>query len=196
MSDLAPLVVATIRDKVVDDLQEEVKGLREENTKLRDNLANCVKITGTSGIPLYAWAHIDTAVVSQDPQEGIATRNLSFENSPSHRPASAADLENAEIYVGLLKEPRSLGDWEMAVFQMVREDERGRRYFAVCFRDWRTPFQYPELRLEVGPYEADHDIGQVDSIRGLFGEAFDAPRPVVTTIKFLEFFLHEPLVEE
>ena len=46
MSDLAPLVAACIRDNVVQDLYEENKALR--------NSFDNVRITGSSGVPLYA----------------------------------------------------------------------------------------------------------------------------------------------
>jgi len=52
MSDLAPFIVATIRDKVVDDLLQEVDSLRK-----RLRFHQTVEITGPSGVPVYTRGH-------------------------------------------------------------------------------------------------------------------------------------------
>lgn len=53
MSDLAPFVAAHIRDKVVEDLQEEVEALKKENRLLRKFKLGSIKITGPAGSPVY-----------------------------------------------------------------------------------------------------------------------------------------------
>ena len=54
MSDLAPFIAATIRDKVVLDLMEE-------NTRLRQVIQhyNSVQITGPCGFPVYSRSQLD-----------------------------------------------------------------------------------------------------------------------------------------
>ena len=56
MSDLAPFIAATIRDKVVLDLMEE-------NTRLRQVIqhytSNSVQITGPCGFPVYSRSQLD-----------------------------------------------------------------------------------------------------------------------------------------
>lgn len=67
MSDLAPFVAATVRDKVVEDLQEEIRRQNEKNDELRERVNNLselndafsqhqqfVSVTGPGGSPLYS----------------------------------------------------------------------------------------------------------------------------------------------
>lgn len=54
MSDLAPFVAATLRDKVVQDLMEEVEAMRKQIRQSR-----CVEITGPDGTPVYALAQFE-----------------------------------------------------------------------------------------------------------------------------------------
>ena len=53
MSDLAPFVAATLRDKVLSELLEEVQALREEKHALE-----YVEITGPNREPVYARGHL------------------------------------------------------------------------------------------------------------------------------------------
>jgi len=55
MSDLAPFVAAALRDKVVADLQDEVKHLREQLEREKRQ-SQTVAITGPQGSPVYAHA--------------------------------------------------------------------------------------------------------------------------------------------
>jgi hypothetical protein len=57
MSDLAPFVAATIRDKVVLELMEENKSMRKQVATLR--YFKTVEITGPDGDPVYTRAQFD-----------------------------------------------------------------------------------------------------------------------------------------
>ncbi|KAL3915343.1 MAG: hypothetical protein SGILL_005700 [Bacillariaceae sp.] len=57
MSDLANLVVATIRDQVVEDLQEENRILKEKLERAENR--KMVKITGPNGTPVYARSNME-----------------------------------------------------------------------------------------------------------------------------------------
>ena len=52
MSDLAPFVAATLRDKIVDDLKTENEKLREELARVADRQL-AVQVTGPNGAPVY-----------------------------------------------------------------------------------------------------------------------------------------------
>jgi hypothetical protein len=54
MSDLAPFVAATLRDKVVQDLMEENEAMQKQIRQSRS-----VEITGPGGSPLYSRAQFD-----------------------------------------------------------------------------------------------------------------------------------------
>ena len=58
MSDLATLVAATIRDKVVADQQEEIKRLEHQIATLKRQ-SRTVAITGPNGVPIYARGELD-----------------------------------------------------------------------------------------------------------------------------------------
>ncbi|KAL9186911.1 hypothetical protein ACHAXT_010631 [Thalassiosira profunda] len=53
MSDLAPFVAATLRDKVVSELLEEVQNLRD-----KEHALEYVEITGPNREPVYARGHL------------------------------------------------------------------------------------------------------------------------------------------
>jgi hypothetical protein len=57
MSDLAPFVAAALRDKVVEDLQQENAGLRRFKEIVEANRSD-IEITGPRGFPTYASADI------------------------------------------------------------------------------------------------------------------------------------------
>eukprot|EP00978_Attheya_sp_CCMP212_P026678 scaffold88272_cov57-Attheya_sp.AAC.2 len=61
MSDLAPFVAATIRDKVVDDLMKEVDGLKLQLSKTQE-----IEVTGPNGTPVYATGMIDQGEYTAD----------------------------------------------------------------------------------------------------------------------------------
>ena len=58
MSDIAPFVAASLRDKVVADLMDENNNLREKNRAL-----NLVKITGPEGYPVYAHGQVSDRIL-------------------------------------------------------------------------------------------------------------------------------------
>ena len=55
MSDLAPFVAATLRDKVIADLQSEIEQLKAQSQRERDR-SQTVEITGPRGNPVYCQA--------------------------------------------------------------------------------------------------------------------------------------------
>jgi hypothetical protein len=61
MSDLAPFVAATIRDKVVDDLMKEVDSLKLQLSKTQE-----IEVTGPNGTPVYATGMLDQGVYTED----------------------------------------------------------------------------------------------------------------------------------
>lgn len=71
MSDLVNLVAAVTRDKVVLDLQEENKHLKEENIRLKEAAAisRTVAITGPNRKPVYAEGELDEDGKWADPDE-------------------------------------------------------------------------------------------------------------------------------
>jgi hypothetical protein len=88
MSDLAPLVLAFLRDKTVSDLQEE-------NEKLRNQLTQCraVEITGPNREPVYARAQFDSGQYAGNPN----LWEVSFSESAQ---CPLSSLAVAEVHVG------------------------------------------------------------------------------------------------
>ena len=58
MSDLAPLVAATLRDRVVKDQQEEINQLKRKVEQLegtvQKKISRTVSVTGPGGSPVYS----------------------------------------------------------------------------------------------------------------------------------------------
>lgn len=64
MSDLAPFVAAALRDRVVQELMEENRELKQTNQGLRQELCDDrfkLQITGRNGTPVYGWSYLDIA---------------------------------------------------------------------------------------------------------------------------------------
>ena len=82
MSNIAPFVAATLRDKVVHNLHKEIKSLREENQTLWSNNsrlwaegATCtILITGPGGSPVFASATLSHRQVTEQLIAGGADR--------------------------------------------------------------------------------------------------------------------------
>ena len=72
MSDLAPFIAATIRDKVVCDQQQEIESLKDENRRLQERLAEeLVQITNQDGSIIYAEGSLAKRVVESDEVGGL-----------------------------------------------------------------------------------------------------------------------------
>ena len=89
MSDLAPFVASTLRDKVVQDLMEENKKLREDLEKARAT----VEVTGPNGQPVYASAFFKDGTHAGNPN----LWQVDFSESES---IALGDLSNVQIHVG------------------------------------------------------------------------------------------------
>lgn len=92
MSDLAPFVAATLRDKVVSEMEEEIKQLREKVRKLKT-----VSITGPLGTPVYAEVQFD--------QDGRTANNpnlweVDFSEANNRASCPLARLKEVEIRIG------------------------------------------------------------------------------------------------
>ncbi len=90
MSDLAPFVAAALRDKVIYELLEENKKLRE-----RARFGMTVEVTGPEGQPVYARGQFDeNGEVHENP-------NLWRVRLPEQlHPCPLKDLKNIEIWIG------------------------------------------------------------------------------------------------
>lgn len=102
MSDLAPFVAATIRDKVVLEQQEEIEALRAERDEARNKLAKeLVTVTSPDGTHIYAQGSLATRTVTSDGDGGTCnavefidnTSNLTFAK------CQVREIENAVIQI-------------------------------------------------------------------------------------------------
>lgn len=95
MSDLAPFVAATLRDKVLSELLEENRKLREEKHSLE-----YVEITGPNREPVYARGHLRDDGREQsieDPLTGHWRVDLDAEQ---RLPCSLQELGSLEVWIG------------------------------------------------------------------------------------------------
>jgi hypothetical protein len=145
MSDLAPFVAATIRDKVVMDQQEEIESLKEDNRRLqgyKEQLAKeLVQITNQDGSLIYAEGSLAKRIVESD-EDGELNHFLRFGrhlHSNSLAPCNVQDIDNAVVQVGGQRVCR-LGDRDVVqcISEEGDEDARVTYYFALE----RPPFRY------------------------------------------------------
>lgn len=97
MSDLAPFVAATLRDKVVADMQEE---LRELNARL--DASQLVQVTGPEGHPIYARSLFSKGNYDNNPElwkvefPTVATKDSASQNLQ----CTLSNLPEIEIRIG------------------------------------------------------------------------------------------------
>mmetsp|Transcript_6984 Transcript_6984/g.20491 ORF Transcript_6984/g.20491 Transcript_6984/m.20491 type:complete len:275 (-) Transcript_6984:1955-2779(-) len=89
MSDLANFVAATIRDKVVAEMQIELESLRSELREERER-GKLVCITGPLGQPIYASAQFDTGYYDHSPE----LWKVEFTPPPPPPPAGTSRIRN------------------------------------------------------------------------------------------------------
>lgn len=186
MSDLAPFVAAALRDKVVNDIQEENKKLME----LYANRAKQVRVTGAHGTPVYAMGSIDDAtveVVDEEIKQRVV-KLFNIESSP--RPNSIVDLRNAELHVG---------DKRVDVFRSAEQSgaravqEEGVSYAQLQCRFWEDQFTYINVTFQIGPFTAQEAATQERHCN-----SGTSHRPVVTRLasvpdaRFVKVELAEP----
>jgi hypothetical protein len=126
MSDLAPFVAATLRDKVIKDLMDENQAMRKQL-----QLARRVEITGPGGTPVHAQAQFD--------DDGSYAGNpdlwaVNFPEGKQMLPCPLAALEGIEIRVGGILKAKfaSNADFHTFIDAHSRDHEMG-KVVAFCF---------------------------------------------------------------
>ena len=115
MSDIAPFVAAAIRDRTIQQLQEELEAGKAKSNKLEKNLNNAlarmIRITGPGGSPAYAeqsfleaerYAGEDAwqidLVTSTENGLGVADRYLP--RNPALSGCKIEDVYKCELHIG------------------------------------------------------------------------------------------------
>lgn len=124
MSDLAPFVAAALRDKVVQDLMEENKSIRQQLKYCR-----LVEITGPSGDPVYARAQLD------DDGDYHGNPNLWSVKFPKKGlSCPLTEMEGIEIWVGgVLKAKFAENDYFETFLDLREDDHAMGKETAFCF---------------------------------------------------------------
>lgn len=175
MSDLAPFVAATIRDKVVMDQQEEIETLRAE----RDQAKHCeeqlkeslITITSPDGNEVYAEALLAKRIVESDGQGGIthftrlANKNGLRATNPNLENCQVRDIENAVIRVGGVQICR-IGDYTEREEVIMDEDEGYVRLVYDFTLEESRPIRYlgrfVSLDVDYGPIPEENRTADID----------------------------------
>ena len=108
MSDLAPFVAAVLRDKVVEELQEELHAEKAKNKKLENELRT-IRVTGPGGFPVYAERHFQYADFDDDFEDEepwsllLQTPHAVFPDGPVNPnlpTCQVQDIEKCELHIG------------------------------------------------------------------------------------------------
>ena len=98
MSDLAPFVAATLRDKVIADLQSEIEQLKAQSQRERDR-SQAVEITGPRGNPVYSQATFRSGNYDHSPElwkvEFVPPREPQQQSA-----CTLAELGDMEVRIG------------------------------------------------------------------------------------------------
>lgn len=137
MSDLAPFVAAVLRDKVVVDLQEELRVKTEKIQKLESEL-RVIRVTGRGGFPIYAERHYQHA--TEDPQDVdewfLRLQNSTGDYVNTNLPSCPVQqIDSCELHIGG-KEMIVLGDSDD--FNGEPETEAGIHSRTYLFRELRA----------------------------------------------------------
>ena len=162
MSDLAPFVAATLRDKVVADLMEE-------NEQLKLNTA-LVKITGASGIPTYATGSIKDATVEVEGTE--VCKSIALSSCVPH-PNTLQDLQNTELWVGERRVGTLTTSLDNQAVQQVQHGDQHYLEFRCLY--WEYQDTSIESFLEVGPFSAEEAQAQFGQCQNM---PDDSPWPI------------------
>jgi hypothetical protein len=109
MSDLAPFVAATLRDKVVSDLCDELEDLKLQLQKQR-NQSQLVSITGPRGTPVYTQTLFPNGNYDASPElwkvefpekepENSSNKNKN-KNNADQASCALCELANMEVRIG------------------------------------------------------------------------------------------------
>lgn len=131
MSDLAPFVAASIRDKTTVALQDELAKEKNKTKKLEEALdqrdERTVRITGPGGAPVYANAHYVERVNNDDENSSPYQVNLHLHNSSGHNADTSLpmcpveDIKKCELRIGG-KETWVLGKCDFACLLSLNGD--------------------------------------------------------------------------
>lgn len=103
MSDLANLVSACIRDKVVHDQQQEILHLQQENANLQERQRHSrrVAVTGPNGVPVYAQGELDRDGEQVGSQDGDCPRwYVELTQNPGATCTTLQEFLGLEVRVG------------------------------------------------------------------------------------------------
>ena len=95
MSDIAPFVAAVLRDKVVEDLLEENKRLRDQI-----DLQNRVEITGFGGTPLYARGKFNERIANNSRKSCVGNPNMWEIELTTVQRCAYTDLWGIDVRIG------------------------------------------------------------------------------------------------
>jgi len=162
MSDLAPFVAATLRDKVIADMKEENDALREQVRKSRT-----VAITGPSGTPVYCQAQLDEGEYDANPnlwRVNFGTPLL---------PCPLAAFSDVELRVGGICKAKVYNNAE---YETYADDGHG--LDGDGFGELSFYFTGPSelwLQVQFGPFASEEVFGEL-------AEAIDVNEPFHITV--------------
>ena len=143
MSDLAPFVASVLRDKNVQDLQEENNALRKA---LRQSRA--VEVTGFNGSPVYATAQFEDGASEGDDDLFWC---ITF-RQPNVTPFSLAEIHSLELWAGGIRRFQFLFSAPFGVVDdKIRDYQNLRGRIHLLFH----PSIEIQLIIEVGPLSRD-----------------------------------------
>lgn len=108
MSDLAPFVAATLRDKVVVDLQDENERMKQDNERLRtERAASLVTVTSPDDPSrIYAERSLSNREIHFEPDSELIIQRVKLSNSTGENASErmvmcpVREIENAVVRVG------------------------------------------------------------------------------------------------
>lgn len=158
MSDLAPFVVAVLRDKTICDLQAELKEEKAKNKQLETEFKT-IRVTGPGGAPVYAERHFQHAkwetifdlwvLKLQGPTENYVYAN------PNLSSCAVEELHNCELHIGG-KEIFKIGEFDHRQLFTDADDEELGLMYKYQPNPELTDYSYI-LYVYFGPTPAPHE---------------------------------------